>query len=1162
MFFFYSYEVLNFEIILSHNNLIFKLKNRYEMKDKHHFELHKSFIIILLCLISFPIFAQVNYTANDRIVPYDGSFRYGVNMGYYPNWTSEQLGHIAAGNTTLGLKGVGINTSRPALYEENLETFGYNALVPTFESFYQSGIRDMTVIIGGPSGPHRDYTQYCPGTFSDVFANLYEPIWDGGANGTPVNDKNYYALYLWKMATTYKKYVKIWEVVNEPDYDMSNQQWHSDFDLNYGWWHANPDPCTYQLHAPIFNYIRMLRISWEVLKSVNPDAQISVGALGYASFLDVVLRNTDNPNNGAVSADFPLKGGAYFDIMGYHIYPHLDGSLWTYDLQSDRILGYHRNSDGAIDSGLVKKQAFFQRVLTKYGYDGSRFPKKPWVVTEFNLPRRSFEARYPGSNELQINSIIKASVECYQRQITQLHVYQLGDISTPQEAFFEFQEMGLYNKLAATTPYNVRVNPMGVAYKTTSDLLFGSEFDAERTATMAIPSHLDGGAFKQTDGTYVYVLWAKTMIDNSEVANGTYSFPTSLNLSSLKKYAWDFSETNTKADINSQNIALTGTPIFITSSNIATALPDLTLANLNMNTPSVTQGQTLSFNVDIKNIGAASANGNFTVKSYISTDNVLSADDVQAGVIPTANFTAGLSVPQVAGALTVPSSIIAGQYYLILKVDADNQIAESDENNNIIASAKPFIVTTAQTDSYCASKGTAPWELWVTNVRFNTMNYVSDKFKDFSSLGYSDYTNINTTVNKGQNYPLSITAGLSWVGYLPNAYCRVWIDFNGNKVFEDNEKVLEQTNQNPMSANVLVPTTAVTGNVRMRVAMKSGGYPTPCETFGIGEVEDYTVVIQGGTDPCTTDATPPVFQNCPSNIVLTTTTTTAVGTWTPPTATDNCTPTPSVSSTHASGFAFPIGTTNVVYTATDAKNNTATCRFSVTVQTQSTGNADIALSIAATPSVYKPFTPLAFTISAKNNGSQSFTNVKIEFKFPENTVNGGDATPSIGTWQEWCLGGLQCFTWTIPTLSGNATATLNVPIYVMNPTPPMVATTKLLSSTPTDNFLANNAASISLNQASSPVASAKIQPTQTVPVVVQQISPNPSEREIVIELASLNEHEVVFEFSDAFGKKVKTEARKVEQGMNQVRFDVSALPQGVYFVLPLVGNSAKVFVKL
>ena len=125
---------------------------------------------------------------------------------------------------------------------------------------------------------------------------------------------------------------------------------------------------------------------------------------------------------------------------------------------------------------------------------------------------------------------------------------------------------------------------------------------------------------------------------------------------------------------------------------------------------------------------------------------------------------------------------------------------------------------------------------------------------------------------------------------------------------------------------------------------------------------------------------------------------------------------------------------------------------------------DIALNLTSTPSVFTKYAPLNFTISAKNLGNQAFTNVKVEFKFPSNTTNGGAATPSVGNWSEWCAGGIQCFTWTIPTLAANATATLGLPIYVINPTAAIVATAKLLASTPTDNVVSNNIATITVNQ--------------------------------------------------------------------------------------------------
>lgn len=275
-------------------------------------------------------------------------------------------------------------------------------------------------------------------------------------------------------------------------------------------------------------------------------------------------------------------------------------------------------------------------------------------------------------------------------------------------------------------------------------------------------------------------------------------------------------------------------------------LPDLTLQNLTIPTPSVQQGQVINFAFDIKNIGSGDATNNFTVKSYISKDNTLSDDDIQNGIVPTGNFDAGFAVLQVPGAAIITPALTTGYYYLILKVDADNQIEESNENNNVLVSTVPFTVITGQTNSnYCASKGVAPWELWVAKIQLNTINNESEKFKDFTTLGYSDYTNLSTSINKGQTYLLNITPGLSWSGYLPNVYCRVWIDYNGNKVFESTELVFQNTNVNLFSANIRVPSSAIIGSVKMRIALKWGGFPEPCEVFARGEVEDYTLNIIG-----------------------------------------------------------------------------------------------------------------------------------------------------------------------------------------------------------------------------------------------------------------------------------------------------------------------------
>ncbi|MEO1261951.1 MAG: HYR domain-containing protein [Bacteroidota bacterium] len=81
---------------------------------------------------------------------------------------------------------------------------------------------------------------------------------------------------------------------------------------------------------------------------------------------------------------------------------------------------------------------------------------------------------------------------------------------------------------------------------------------------------------------------------------------------------------------------------------------------------------------------------------------------------------------------------------------------------------------------------------------------------------------------------------------------------------------------------------------------------------------------------CDGDNTGPVFGNCPTDISLITTGTNANATWVAPTASDDCFPL-FINTDFIPGQLFGIGTTTVVYTATDGNNNESTCEFDVTV---------------------------------------------------------------------------------------------------------------------------------------------------------------------------------------------------------------------------------------
>ncbi|MEZ4907784.1 MAG: HYR domain-containing protein, partial [Saprospiraceae bacterium] len=84
-----------------------------------------------------------------------------------------------------------------------------------------------------------------------------------------------------------------------------------------------------------------------------------------------------------------------------------------------------------------------------------------------------------------------------------------------------------------------------------------------------------------------------------------------------------------------------------------------------------------------------------------------------------------------------------------------------------------------------------------------------------------------------------------------------------------------------------------------------------------------------------TDVTPPVFSNCPSDITVYVDVDLCTSNviYSTPVATDCNSPvTVTLTSGIASGQAFPLGDTEITFTATDACNNTAECTFTITVE--------------------------------------------------------------------------------------------------------------------------------------------------------------------------------------------------------------------------------------
>jgi gliding motility-associated-like protein len=200
------------------------------------------------------------------------------------------------------------------------------------------------------------------------------------------------------------------------------------------------------------------------------------------------------------------------------------------------------------------------------------------------------------------------------------------------------------------------------------------------------------------------------------------------------------------------------------------------------------------------------------------------------------------------------------------------------------------------------------------------------------------------------------------------------------------------------------------------------------------------------------DSTVPIFSSCPTNLILSANASCeAVANWTPPMASDNCAIS-STAATHAPGSIFPIGTTTVLYSATDATGNTGTCSFTVQVTDNSPpafGSCPTNITVSSSPTCSTAVTwsvPVATdncgtpSVSSTHNPGDLFTQGTTTVTYTaldggghttlcSFTVTVNDVTPPSFT---SCPGDISVAasasceaiaTWTLPTATDNCAVT-------------------------------------------------------------------------------------------------------------------------------------------
>lgn len=164
--------------------------------------------------------------------------------------------------------------------------------------------------------------------------------------------------------------------------------------------------------------------------------------------------------------------------------------------------------------------------------------------------------------------------------------------------------------------------------------------------------------------------------------------------------------------------------------------------------------------------------------------------------------------------------------------------------------AYSLIVTGIGGASYCASGPASSADSRINNVTIANINNTPAA----GCTTYSNYTNLTAQLEQGKTYPLSLTLGTCGANF--NKIAKVFIDWDGNGVFDSNELVATTgviNGTGTYNTGIMVPATITPGNFSlMRVVLtetNNASAVTSCGTYAKGETQDYRVsFIQTKTD--------------------------------------------------------------------------------------------------------------------------------------------------------------------------------------------------------------------------------------------------------------------------------------------------------------------------
>jgi subtilase family serine protease len=307
-------------------------------------------------------------------------------------------------------------------------------------------------------------------------------------------------------------------------------------------------------------------------------------------------------------------------------------------------------------------------------------------------------------------------------------------------------------------------------------------------------------------------------------------------------HAYEVQESN-------ENNNVRALPLAVGSATVLQLNPDLQVSAALLSQSTVAAGSALTLSVTVYNGGTAVANGGKT-GYYLSPDSLLNSSDVLLG------FTAGNTIQVGASAansisVTMPSTLQAGNYYVLYIADYAGEILESNESNNKASrllgvtaqsGGSQVVDLTIQATTVSPSPVTAGNNVNLTSLIFNSGNAQASS----SRVGY--YLSLDTILGSSDQY-LGFAEGYALAGAstaVRTATCKISTKQAGGYYYilsvADHFKIVTESNENN---NVRASQLRVYGrkeNISYQLAARPSGTSEITGTITATDVTDPSIL--------------------------------------------------------------------------------------------------------------------------------------------------------------------------------------------------------------------------------------------------------------------------------------------------------------------------------